>query len=186
MTNPDPDQTEAPGSEGDRPSGAPVRRRGLLRRWLPMLILVAILGGIFQPWNRAAPAAFASGLTVAQANAQAAAEGKVVVAVVTSRWCAACQVFKRTTLVNDRVEGWLSEHAVPVFLVWEDEEEQVDQLGVYGVPTTIILDGGEIIASHTGAMTPSGVLELFEAGWEKHIGAAESDAARAGDPGSTN
>ena len=155
---------------------APPSQRGniftsLLKRFWPLLLILSVAAWFFEPWTTGAPSAFASGLTLQEASVRAQSENKVVVAVVISRWCASCQVYKRTTLASSEVKSWIGEHAVPVFLVWEDEEEQVDSLGVFGVPTTFVLDdNGTVLASHAGAMTPGSLIDLLNTGLENRSG----------------
>ena len=114
--------------------------------------------------------------SLGDAMAESERTGKPIYALVTASWCAPCQVLKGNVLANDSVASVLREDFVPVYLEETAAAEDLATLpitvrSVY--PTSIVIDGGEIIAVLEGAASRS----AFEGFLDEAL--AKTDAASA-------
>lgn len=128
-----------------------------------LLLIVAILavlplirgGGGVAP----TPGMFDEGLSLAEAEARAAEEGRLTLVFATADWCGPCQRFKRGALVDPEVEAWVRARAVPTLLDLTSPRgeagHQAQRLGVGPIPAVILLRDGEEVARRQGA-TPAG------------------------------
>jgi len=135
---------------------APPRRPSLLQRmpWGTIFLIVAFLG-VWAWLGRTAPTppVFDDEVTLASAvDAAAADEGRFVFAVATADWCAPCQGYKRGALTDQRVERWITDNAVPVYINVDKRPDDAAALGVRGIPATFLLKDGQVVASASGAM----------------------------------
>lgn len=135
---------------------APPQRRSVLRRmpWGTILLIVAFLG-VWAWLGRTAPTppVFDDEVTLAAAvDAAAADEDRFVFAVATADWCAPCQGYKRGALTDQRVEQWITNNAVPVYINVDERPDDAAALGVRGIPATFLLKDGVVVASASGAM----------------------------------
>lgn len=130
-----------------------------------LLLIVAILallplirgGGGVAPM----PPMFDEGLSLAEAEARAAAEGRLTLVYATADWCGPCQRFKRGALVDPEVEAWVAAHTVPTVLDLTsphgEAAEHAQRLGIGPIPAIILLREGEEVARRQGA-APAGLL----------------------------
>lgn len=100
-------------------------------------------------------------VSLSDAQAESTETGKPVFALVTSDWCATCQNLKRTTLADETVASWISEHTVPVYLEWKKHEADVASLGVKSFPTAVLVHDGEVIAQQIGSLPAEIYLDPF-------------------------
>lgn len=132
----------------------------------PFLILVAFsvilffrAGGSKAPM----PGVFAAGLTFEQAQTEAAASGKPVLALVTADWCGPCQSLKRGALSDPRVVELIRNNAVPVYLEEASAMAHIQTLGVRAYPTTVILRDGQVDQMIEGGASPDDYLRTLRA-----------------------
>lgn len=128
-----------------------------------LLLIVAVLallplirgGGGVAPM----PGVFDEGLSLAEAEARAAEEGRLTLVFATADWCGPCQRFKRGALVDPEVEAWVQAHTVPTVLDLTsprgEAAQQAERLGVGPIPAVILLRDGAVVARRQGA-TPAG------------------------------
>lgn len=110
------------------------------------------------------PAYFDPAMTLDAALAQADREDKVVFAVASGdTWCPPCQRYKRGALSDGRIAQWIAANAVPVYIDVDPQTGHPDasRLGVRGVPTTVVLRDGEVVARDTGALSAEDLLQLL-------------------------
>lgn len=87
------------------------------------------------------------------ASAQAASEGKLLIAHMTATWCGPCREMNRTTYVDSDVVAWLNEHAVIVPVDVDRSRDLATSLGVQAMPTMILFRDGEEISRVQGFLT---------------------------------
>jgi len=129
----------------------------MARTTRPVLIaavLVAVLGAILWAQRRTAPLppVFSDRLTMRQAASRSAESGKPVLVFATADWCGPCQQFKRTTLVDQRVEAEIREHFIPVYLNVDMEQDAAAVLSIHSIPASVILRDGSNVARLEGAV----------------------------------
>lgn len=139
-------------NDGSTPDAISTPKRSRLgENFFTIIIIAALIGGVFW-FKRAAPMpeGFAH-ITLAAANDQAKAADKPVVAVFTASWCGSCQSYKRGALTNSTVTEWLGENAVAVMIDIDEYPEAAEAAGIRSVPTTVVLRDGKIVAATSGA-----------------------------------
>lgn len=122
------------------------------------VIVLGVLAAIF--WVAPTPPAFATGQTMAQA--QAANPSGLSVVLVTADHCLACQMYKRGALADARVNQWITENAGAVSLKWGKDQEQIDALHITSYPATVLLINGQTLASQTGGMSADDLLQFLQ------------------------
>ena len=131
------------------------------------VLVILLLGfvGFYLYMGRAAPVpdVFAASSSLEEAIEQSQVEGKLVVAIATADWCGACQTYKRGALSNDRVEAWLRENAVPVYVNVDKQPEVARELGVGSIPATYVIADGRVVRHLTGAYGADALLKELEA-----------------------
>ena len=138
------------------PDASP-RSRSVLRRmpWGTIVLIIAFLG-VWSWLGRAAPTppVFDEQVTLASAidAAASADQPRFVFAVATADWCAPCQGYKRGALTDQRVERWIMDNAVPVYIDVDERPDDAAVLGVSGIPATFLLRDGQVVAAASGAM----------------------------------
>jgi thioredoxin-related protein len=133
------------------------------RRWVLSLLICAAawqgaaaqgLAAKFDPRRDAAA-------DVAQALAQAAAQGKRVIVDVGGEWCAWCHILDRFIARNDEVQALIEAHFIWVKVNWSPANRNERLLGkwpkVSGYPHLFVLDGnGRVVRSQPTAQLESG------------------------------
>lgn len=130
-------------------------------------LLFAVFTGLLAGswfWGRrpspppASPIAWEANLP--QAQARAAAEGKVVMVDFYTEWCRWCQKLDAETFTNEKVTRAIAEGFVPVRLNAEKEgADQAQRLGVEGYPTVVFLNAeGKELGRIPGYLGPEDFL----------------------------
>jgi thiol:disulfide interchange protein len=161
LSNPSGFGSHIPGHPGEpTPTDPPARRR---RSVLPVVLIVAAIGGLWWFTGRAAPTpqVFAQGLSLDEAVAQAG-PGGLVFAVATADWCPPCQSYKRGALADERVQAWVEANTVPVYIDVDARPQDAQRLEVSGIPATFLLRDGVVIAGGSGAMPTETLLRWLE------------------------
>lgn len=140
----------------------------LLAVVLVLGLLRARFGGVAQT-----PASFAAHTTLNEAMARSAETGRPVLALVTADWCGPCQTLKRGALADERVAGWIGEHAIPAYVDGTDDRLEQTQrelrlLDIRVFPTLVLLDSSGEISRRTGVVPASDLLAWLEAEAAEH------------------
>jgi len=90
-----------------------------------------------------------------RANAEAKAKQRLLWIQFTGSWCHFCTLMDRESFIHPKVVGQSRQHFVPIKLQCDTNEELAAQLGVAGLPATILVTpSGEILAKHEGYLDP--------------------------------
>ena len=143
------------------------------RSWFgPVVMLVAVVmvigvlrarfGGVAET-----PASFASHTTLDAAISESAESGKPVLALVTADWCGPCQTLKRGALANERVAGWIGEHAIPAYVdgtdsTTEQAQRELRMLRIEAFPTLVLFDSEGELSRRTGVLSAGELLNWLE------------------------
>jgi len=81
-----------------------------------------------------------------ETSARARQQGRPQFVFIYAQWCQFCERFEKQTLETAPIRARLKQEFVPVAIDYDQAREQVKQLGVKLVPTTIILapDGRQL------------------------------------------
>jgi methionine-R-sulfoxide reductase len=116
-------------------------------------------------WLAPTPDVFAAGPDgLDEAIALAGEQGKPVVAVATSDFCLACQIYKRGALDDERVQRWIRDNAVAsnTVIEWETADAERLERSNGPVPATLFLVDGEILGDLTGGVSADELLVWLE------------------------
>ncbi len=108
------------------------------------------------------PEAFVSETRLAAAIEESNQSGRPVVALATADWCPPCQALKRGALVDARVASLIDERTIPVYVDVDKHPDEARQLGAATIPTTYVIQNGEITAKVTGALSADDYLGWLE------------------------
>ena len=122
-------------------------------RALVLTVVLALGVIVVRGWSghTPIPPVFAEQLTLSDAAARAAQSGKPVLVFATADWCGPCQEFKRTTLVDPEVAGWIADNTVPVYLNVDRFQDEAAGLSIISIPTSIMMRDGKAVARLSGA-----------------------------------
>lgn len=126
-------------------------------------VFIGLLAGSWFLGRRPSPSAaspIAWETSLAQAQAKAAAEGKLVMVDFYTEWCRWCQKLDAETFANEKVTKAIAEGFVSVRLNAEKEgADQAQQLGVEGYPTVVFLNAeGKELGRIPGYLGPEDFL----------------------------
>lgn len=160
-------------------------------RRIGTILLVFVLGLLafqvfFKP-KAATPAALASGITLNDAIAASATDGKVVFVVAHADWCGPCQTLKRGALADPEVTQWLeaNTHSVSLDVTKMDAstpewiKEAASSLGISGIPAMVMMRDGKVVSRQVGSMPANKLLA-----WLTTDGAPAAPATAADTPNS--
>ncbi len=170
---PNPEIHRADPEKTTPPPGPPPAKKSPV--WPFLLVLVLGFAAIVVWMKRVAPvpAVFEHGVTLAAAMETSKAEAKPVVAVLTADWCPPCQQYKRTTLANAEVAKRLEAETIPVYVDVDKDEASAGRLAelakqagfeIRGIPTTVVIADGRIVAHQSGALSKEDLFALIEQG----------------------
>ena len=130
---------------------------------LGLLVLLRAWTGRSAP----TPPMFRSGLSLAEAEVEAADRDKIVMVVATADWCAPCQSLKRGALADRSVTEWVARHAAPVYVdltaPGPEERAAAARMGIGPIPAVVLLRDGREIARHVGVASADRLLRWLEA-----------------------
>jgi thiol-disulfide isomerase/thioredoxin len=98
----------------------------------------------------------------ADALAASKTSGKLLLLDATASWCQPCQVMDRMTWVDQKVVGWLREHAIAIQLDVDQEKETATALRVRSMPTVIVFRAGDEVDRVIGLKKPAELLAWLE------------------------
>lgn len=122
-------------------------------------------------------AAFSANLTLAQALDRSAHSGRPVLVYATASWCPPCRGFKANTLSREDVAAAIGASFEAVYLDVDRSPREARSLQVSAMPTIMVLENGEQVDRHVGAMETEEFLRFLES----HAGRPQSQGAPAGD-----
>ncbi|MEL7473214.1 MAG: thioredoxin fold domain-containing protein [Planctomycetota bacterium] len=97
---------------------------------------------------------------------QSRASGRPVLAVATADWCPPCQALKRNALADARVESYIGERTIPIYLDVTNADSpgaaDASRLQVSSIPAMYILRDGEVISQHRGNLSADEMLRWLE------------------------
>lgn len=128
------------------------------------LVLAILLGIRFIGASGTAPVPpmFDLATTLEMAEQQASQQKKLVFAYATAEWCGPCQQFKRGALMDARVERWVREHTIPVYVDVDARPAEASRLGVRSIPAVRLLRGGRLILVADGVVGADELLARLE------------------------
>jgi thiol:disulfide interchange protein len=137
-----------------------------MKRNLPFLLIIVAFAAVmyFRGGGGGVapkPAIFADGLTIADAKKQVEGTSKVVLVMATADWCPPCQQLKRGALVDPKIESWVKDNAVAVY-VDADHSPEIGSLAVKGIPTLVMYRGDAELGRVTGAVDADDLLSWFK------------------------
>ncbi|AGA25802.1 thioredoxin family protein [Singulisphaera acidiphila] len=144
--------------------------------------LVALLGfGLVWLDGRVAEGAGPAGIEwrsdLQRANAEAKAKQRLLWVQFTGSWCHFCTLMDGESFIHPKIVGQSRQHFVPIKLQCDTNEEVAAQLGVTGLPATILVSpSGEIVAKHEGYLDPESFHAFLESARARMARAAVAKA----------
>jgi|GEM_PF-5172375 len=152
-------------------------RRRNLGSIFPILVLI-VLVAVIALSRRVAPVpeVFAQHASLDEAFESQARTGRPVLAVVTSNTCAPCQRLKRGPLTNPEVVSLIRDRTLPVSIVYQEEPDALERLGIRVFPTTLLLREGREVSRIEGYVPADVLLTWLDrhlAGVDSHVTTAD-------------
>ena len=125
-----------------------------LKLALVAVVAAATLGAAvyFRAGVAPLPPVFSEHLSLGEAERLSAANGKPVLVLGSADWCAPCQVFKRTALIDPGVEAYIRAHFVPVYLNVDEHQDEAGVLAITSLPASIVMKNGKRLAKLEGVV----------------------------------
>jgi len=101
-------------------------------------------------------------LSYEQAHQRAKDEGKLLLVDATATWCPPCKKMEKDTWPAEPVRAWLSEHAVPIQIDVDEEQELSRSLKIEAMPTVIAFKDGAEFDRVVGYKGPDDLLAWLE------------------------
>jgi thiol:disulfide interchange protein len=119
---------------------------------LIMVLLIVALPNVISLIRGPAdmPSVFSDGYSLEQARLLSEDQGKPIFVLATADWCSPCQSLKRGPLQDPEVVQMIQASAIPVYLDDANHMEQMRALEVRSFPTTMIVEGGQVVATLEG------------------------------------
>ncbi|MCG3122902.1 MAG: Thiol:disulfide interchange protein DsbD [Phycisphaerales bacterium] len=137
-----------------------------MKRNIPFLVAILVLAGFFFVRGRVSPAEtpplFQSGLTLGPAMTRSKESGSLVLAMATADWCGPCQVLKKGALRDPRVEGWVKDHALAVYVDIDKSPGDAAVLRAIQVPTLVLFRGDSELGRVSGVVDADDLLSWFK------------------------
>jgi thioredoxin 1 len=109
------------------------------------------------------PDVFATGGTLASAEARGAQTGRPVLVLVHADWCGPCQTLKRGALTHPQLAAWISENTVAVAVEADDAPEAVQEMGVRSLPSLVLRREGRTVAVREGVASANRLQRWLDA-----------------------
>lgn len=138
-------------------------RRGLILVGVAVTAVAAL--SVLRAWSTGRPGVFA-GVPYERAVEANRTDGRLLVVKLGADWCPPCREMDRTTFRDRRVESWVREHGVAISVDVDAHRAVASDLGVRGIPTTILFHRGREVARLTGGAGPEDLLTWLEHGRE--------------------
>lgn len=139
----------------------------MTNRPFPMLaVIMVVMTTMFIATGGAskgkAPRIFAEGLTYAQASARSKETGKPVFAVFSADWCRPCQMYKKGALADARVEAFVKEKMIPVYIDVDKDAATARKFGASSIPVTAVIKNDVRVQGAIGVLESGELMELLE------------------------
>ncbi len=86
-----------------------------------------------------------SELSLAEAQAEAIEQDKILLVDATADWCQPCKLMERTTWVDPEVIAWIKLNAIAIQVDVDKQEAEARELRIQAMPTVILFkDGSEL------------------------------------------
>jgi thioredoxin 2 len=102
-------------------------------------------------------------------------DGRLLVVKLGADWCPPCREMDKTTFRDGRIEAWVKEHGAAISVDVDAQRSVASDLGIRGIPTTILFHQGQEVARLTGGAGAEALLMWLERGRD----VAERQARRA-------
>lgn len=119
--------------------------------------------GMWYASRSSAPAVFED-VSMPEALARSEREGNWLVVKLTASWCPPCKTMDKTTFSDGRVVDWIKSHGSAIVVDVDKHRDTAAELGVRGVPTTVLYKGGKEVARVSGAVPPEMFVMWLERG----------------------
>ncbi len=93
---------------------------------------------------------------------RAAEMGKPAIVVVDADWCTYCKQYKAGTLSNPDTLAFLNDNTVYEHVDFDEHKNQLRDVGVTALPTTLLFVDGRPKASFTGQKTSGDLIAWIE------------------------
>lgn len=95
---------------------------------------------------------FNSSATVAEASAEASAEGRSLLVVFSASWCPPCKSLKAGPLRDAAVQSWLAGPGMGLYVDVDKNHADAAAAKVRAVPTLALIRNGKVVRRHEGSM----------------------------------
>lgn len=128
-------------------------------------VLVARPFGPTRADGASLPPVFAQGVSLRDAVDAARDEDRFVIAVASAAWCGPCGRYKGAALRDARLEDWVRDRAVAVYVDIDAAKDDAALIGARIVPTTAIFYRGERLGSVEGVLPPDRLIAWLDERW---------------------
>jgi protein disulfide-isomerase len=97
--------------------------------------------------------------SIADAQAKASEQGKMLLVFGTASWCGPCQRMKATTWTDQRVINWTRNNAVIYYLDGDEHPDARQSLDINAYPTVIAFRGRQEVDRLRGGRNPDDFMQ---------------------------
>ncbi|TVQ63093.1 MAG: thioredoxin [Phycisphaerales bacterium] len=108
------------------------------------------------------PPMFTQGVSVQAALDETSDDDRFVVVVASATWCGPCQTYKRTALRDERVESWVRENGLALYIDVDRDTVDAATVGARALPTTVVYHRGKAVARTVGAMNGDNLVRWLD------------------------